>query len=296
VQVAVLGLGKMGGPIARRLLGAGHAVSVWNRTAGRAAALAEAGAQVLSSPREAWEAADVAVTMVLDDAALLEVTAGPDGLLTTGGEGCVLVDMSTVSPNASRTVADAAGRAGTGYLRAPVSGNPSVVEAGNLGIMVSGDEQVFRRTEELLHDIGPNVFYVGGSEESRVLKLALNLMIAGNAQLIAEALVLGEAHGLDRARMLEVIGASAAGSPFVKYKTAALVQDDYTATFTAYAMWKDLSLALAAAHEARAPLPVTATIQQLVEGCLGSGWAELDLMALLPRLRREAGLDTGLPD
>jgi 3-hydroxyisobutyrate dehydrogenase len=296
VQVAVLGLGKMGGPIARRLLGAGHAVSVWNRTAGRAAALAEAGAQELSSPREAWEAADVAVTMVLDDAALLEVTAGPDGLLTAGGEGCVLVDMSTVSPNASRTVADAAGRAGTGYLRAPVSGNPSVVEAGNLGIIVSGDEQVFRRTEELLHDIGPNVFYVGGSEEARVLKLALNLMIAGNAQLIAEALVLGEAHGLDRARMLEVIGASAAGSPFVKYKTAALVQDDYTATFTAYAMWKDLSLALAAAHEARAPLPVTATIQQLVEGCLGSGWAELDLMALLPRLRREAGLDTGLPD
>jgi 3-hydroxyisobutyrate dehydrogenase len=296
VQVAVLGLGKMGGPIARRLLDAGHAVSVWNRTAGRAAALAEAGAQELSSPREAWEAADVAVTMVLDDAALLEVTAGPDGLLTTGGEGCVLVDMSTVSPNASRTVADAAGRAGTGYLRAPVSGNPSVVEAGNLGIMVSGDEQVFRRTEELLHDIGPNVFYVGGSEEARVLKLALNLMIAGNAQLIAEALVLGEAHGLDRARMLEVIGASAAGSPFVKYKTAALVQDDYTATFTAYAMWKDLSLALAAAHEARAPLPVAATIQQLVEGCLGSGWAELDLMALLPRLRREAGLDTGLPD
>jgi 3-hydroxyisobutyrate dehydrogenase len=296
VQVAVLGLGKMGGPIARRLLDAGHAVSVWNRTAGRAAALAEAGAQELSSPREAWEAADVAVTMVLDDAALLEVTAGPDGLLTTGGEGCVLVDMSTVSPNASRTVADAAGRAGTGYLRAPVSGNPSVVEAGNLGIIVSGDEQVFRRTEELLHDIGPNVFYVGGSEEARVLKLALNLMIAGNAQLIAEALVLGEAHGLDRARMLEVIGASAAGSPFVKYKTAALVQDDYTATFTAYAMWKDLSLALAAAHEARAPLPVAATIQQLVEGCLGSGWAELDLMALLPRLRREAGLDTGLPD
>jgi 3-hydroxyisobutyrate dehydrogenase-like beta-hydroxyacid dehydrogenase len=296
VQVAVLGLGKMGGPIARRLLDAGHAVSVWNRTAGRAAALAEAGAQELSSPREAWEAADVAVTMVLDDAALLEVTAGPDGLLTTGGEGCVLVDMSTVSPNASRTVADAAGRAGTGYLRAPVSGNPSVVEAGNLGIMVSGDEQVFRRTEELLHDIGPNVFYVGGSEEARVLKLALNLMIAGNAQLIAEALVLGEAHGLNRARMLEVIGASAAGSPFVKYKTAALVQDDYTATFTAYAMWKDLSLALAAAHEARAPLPVAATIQQLVEGCLGSGWAELDLMALLPRLRREAGLDTGLPD
>jgi 3-hydroxyisobutyrate dehydrogenase-like beta-hydroxyacid dehydrogenase len=294
VQVAVLGLGKMGEPIARRLLDAGHAVSVWNRTAERAAALADAGARVLATPREAWDAAVVCVTMVFDDAALLEVTTAPDGLLTSGAESRVLVDMSTVSPSASREVADAAVRAGVAYLRAPVSGNPSVVEAGNLGIMVSGDEEVFRRTEELLRDIGPNVFYVGPGEEARVLKLALNLMVAGNAQLIAEALVLGEAHGLDRARMLEVMGASAAGSPFVKYKTPALVQDDYTPSFTGSAMWKDLSMALAAAHEAHAPLPVTATIQQLVEGCIGSGWGELDLMALLPRLRREAGLDPGV--
>jgi 3-hydroxyisobutyrate dehydrogenase-like beta-hydroxyacid dehydrogenase len=94
--------------------------------------------------------------------------------------------------------------------------------------------------------------------------------------------------------MLEVMGASAAGSPFVKYKSAALVEDDYNATFTSYAMWKDLTMALAAAHEAHAPLPVTATIQQLVEGCIGSGWGELDLMTLLPRLRREAGLEPGL--
>jgi 3-hydroxyisobutyrate dehydrogenase-like beta-hydroxyacid dehydrogenase len=295
MRVAVLGLGKMGEAIARRLLDAGHDLAVWNRTAGRAAGLADAGAQVLSGPREAWATADICVTMVLDDAALLEVTTGTDGVLTSGGEGRALVDMSTVSPGASRTVAENAAREGVGYLRAPVSGNPSVVEAGNLGIMVSGDEQVFTGVEELLRDIGPNVFYVGPGEEARVLKLALNLMIAGNAQLIAEALVLGEAHGLDRGRMLEVMGASAAGSPFVKYKTGALLQDDYTATFTGYAMWKDLSMALAAAHEARAPLPVTATIQQLLEGCIGSGWGELDLMALLPRLRREAGLDPGLP-
>lgn len=295
MQVAVLGLGRMGGPIARRLRDAGHALSVWNRTPGRTAGLSDVGARVLSTPREAWESAEVSVTMVLDDAALLEVTTGRDGLLTSGGQGRVLVDMSTVSPDASRTVAEAAAKAGVGYLRAPVSGNPSVVESGNLGIMVSGDEKVFRRVEELLRDIGPNLFLVGSGEEARVLKLALNLMIAGNAQLIAEALVLGEAHGLDRAQMLEVMGASAAGSPFVKYKTAALLQDDYTATFTGHAMWKDLSMALAAGHEAHAPLPVTATIHQLVEGCIGSGWGELDLMALLPRLRREAGLESGLP-
>jgi 3-hydroxyisobutyrate dehydrogenase-like beta-hydroxyacid dehydrogenase len=295
VQVTVLGLGKMGVPIARRLLGAGHAVAVWNRSAGRTAELADAGARVLAAPAEAWEAAGVCVTMVLDDGALLDVTTGRDGLFTSSGEGRVLVDMSTVSPEASRKVAEAASRAGVGYLRAPVSGNPSVVEAGNLGIMVSGDEEVYARTEDLLRDIGPNVFYVGSGEEARVLKLALNLMIAGTTQLIAEALVLGEAHGLDRARMLEVMGASAVGSPFVKYKTAALVQDDYTATFTGHAMWKDLSMALAAAHETHTPLPVAAMLQQLFESCVGSGWGDLDLMALLPRLRREAGLDAGLP-
>jgi 3-hydroxyisobutyrate dehydrogenase-like beta-hydroxyacid dehydrogenase len=231
------------------------------------------------------------VTMVLDDAALEAVT---EELFRAPGAGAVLVDMSTVSPAASRRVAEAAAAAGVAYLRAPVSGNPSVVAAGNLGIMVSGDEEAFAGTEALLRDIGPNVFYVGPGEEARVLKLALNLMIAGNAQLIAEALVLGEANGLDRSKMLEVMGVSAAGSPFVKYKSAALVEDDYNATFTSYAMWKDLTMALAAAHEAHAPLPVTATIQQLVEGCIGSGWGELDLMTLLPRLRREAGLEPGL--
>jgi 3-hydroxyisobutyrate dehydrogenase-like beta-hydroxyacid dehydrogenase len=294
VQVAVLGLGKMGEPIARRLLDADHGLCVWNRTTARADGLAAAGAQVLPAPGDAWAHAETCITMVLDDAALLEITTGPGGLLTSSGEGRVLVDMSTVSPGASRTVAEAAERAGVGYLRAPVSGNPSVVEAGNLGIMVSGDEAVFARVEGLLRDIGPNVFYVGPGEEARVLKLALNLMIAGSAQAIAEALVLGESHGLDRARMLEVMGASAVGSPFVKYKTAALVRDDYAATFTTYAMWKDLSLALAAGHEANAPLPVTAAIQQLLEGCLGSGWGDHDLMVLLPRLRREAGLDPGL--
>jgi 3-hydroxyisobutyrate dehydrogenase-like beta-hydroxyacid dehydrogenase len=287
VQVAVLGLGKMGEPIARRLLDAGHTLCVWNRTARKTTALAEAGAEVLTAAGDACRSADVLVTMVLDDAALLDVT---NELFSAGAKGRVLIDMSTVSPAASRRVAEAANAAGAGYLRAPVSGNPSVVEAGNLGIMVSGDEQVFARTEKLLRDIGPNVFYVGGGEEARVLKLALNLMIAATAQAIAEALVLGEAHGLDRAKILEVMGASAIGSPFVKYKTPALVADDYTATFTGHAMWKDLSMALAAAHEAGAPLPVTAAVQQLVEGCIGSGWGDEDLMMLLPRLRREAGL------
>jgi 3-hydroxyisobutyrate dehydrogenase-like beta-hydroxyacid dehydrogenase len=291
MQVAVIGLGKLGEAIARRLLAAGHELVVWNRSPGRADSLAEAGARVADTPAACAEA-ELAITMVLDDDALLAVTLGDDGVLAgkAGGERA-LVDMSTVSVGASRRVAEAAA-AGVGYLRAPVSGNPSVVEAGNLGIMVSGDAELFRRFEPVLRDIGPNVFHVGEAEEARVLKLALNLMIAGTSQLIAEALVLGEAHGLDRATMLEVMGTSAVGSPFVKYKTASLVADDYTATFTSSAMFKDLALALGAGHDAHIPLPVTAAVQQLFEACIASGMGESDVMAVLPRLRRDAGLDS----
>jgi 3-hydroxyisobutyrate dehydrogenase-like beta-hydroxyacid dehydrogenase len=160
--------------------------------------------------------------------------------------------------------------------------------------MVSGDEAAFERLEAVLRDIGPNVFYVGGGEEARVLKLALNLMIAGTAELMAEALVLGEASGLDRAKLLEVMAASAVGSPFVKYKTAPLVADDYTATFTSAAMHKDLALALEAGDHAGVPLPVTAVVQQLVRACMSSGMADLDLMVLVPRLQRESGLEAAV--
>jgi 3-hydroxyisobutyrate dehydrogenase-like beta-hydroxyacid dehydrogenase len=284
----------MGEPIARRLLAAGHELAVWNRSPGKADRLVAGGALEAASPAEAARDAHLSVTMVLDDAALLAVTTGEGGVLTDGCR-AVLVDMSTVSPAASRAVAELAQAAGVDYLRAPVSGNPSVVEAGNLTIIVSGAEDAFARVEPVLRDIGPNVFYVGGAEEARVLKLALNLMIAGSAELIAEAVALGEAHGLDRAKLLEVMGASSVGSPFVKYKAPPLIAHDYTATFTVNAMWKDLALILEAAREGSVPLPVTAAIQQLIVGCIGSGMGEADLMALLPRLQREAGRPSDLP-
>jgi len=290
VNVAVVGLGKMGEPIARRLLAAGHDLTVHNRTPERAAALVDQGARLAASPHDVWEHAEVAITMILDDAALRAVTTGGGGLLDAPSGDRVLVDMSTVSVAVSAEVAAAAEASGVAYLRAPVSGNPSVVEAGNLGIIVSGAKATFDRVEPLLRDIGPNVFYLGPGEEARVMKLALQVFIAGTAQLLAEALVLGEANGLDRAGMLEVLGASAVGSPFVKYKSAPLVADDYSSTFTSNAMFKDLSLLLECANGAGVPLPVSALVQQLVIGCISAGMGEDDFMALLPRLRREAGL------
>lgn len=294
MRVAVCGLGKMGEPIARRLLAAGHDLTVYNRTPGKAERLLAQGAKEAGSPGELWQGADVCITMIADDAALRAVTVGDGGLLRSPPGKRTLVDMSTVSPSASAEVARAAEEAGVAYLRAPVSGNPSVVEAGNLAIMVSGEEQVFRRLEPLLRDIGPRLFYLGGGEEARVMKLVLQVMIAGTAELMAEALVLGEASGLERAAMLEVMGASAVGSPFVKYKTPSLLADDFTASFTSAAMHKDLALVLGVGEERGVPLPVVALIQQHLQACIAQGMAESDLMALLPRLRREAGMATGV--
>jgi len=281
----------MGEPIARRLLDSGHEVTVFNRTASRADGLVERGARRAGSPAEVWDSADASITMIADDKALRTVMHGDDGLLRAGPPGRIVIDMSTVSVEASRAVAEEAMAAGIAYLRAPVSGNPSVVEAGNLTIIVSGDRGAFELVEPALRDIGPNVFYLGAGEEARVMKLALNLMVAGTAELMAEALVLGEASGLGRAAMLEVMGTSAVGSPFVKYKTAPLVADDYSATFTATMMHKDLSLALAAGQAVAVPLPVTDLVRRLLEQCMAEGMGDLDLMALLPRLEREAGRD-----
>ena len=289
MKVSVVGLGQMGKAIAERLVDAGHSVSVWNRTAGKATDLVEKGATELTSLHEAWTS-EVCITMVADSAALTEVTLGPGGLaLADIGHGKFLIDMSTVSPESSSQVAKAAAANGIKFLRAPVSGNPGVVRAGNLTVVVSGDQPDCVAMEDLLRDIGPHVFRAGDGETARIVKLALNLMIAGTAELLAEALVLAEAHDVDRVKMLQIVGASAVGSPFVKYKTGPLIADDYTSTFSTRLMRKDLDLILESATAGGAPLPLTANVQQLLQACVSTGLGELDFMSLLIRLKREAG-------
>ncbi len=291
MRVAVLGLGRMGAAIAQRLRSAGHELAVWNRSPQAAAPFADAGASVLARPAAAWERAEVAITMLADDAAVSAVTLDDGTGLLAGPvpTGRVLIDMSTISPAASARIAAAAARCGTGYLRAPVSGNPSVVLAGNLGIIVSGEREAYARCKPMLEDIGPKLFYLGDGEQARVAKLALNLMIGGTTQLLAEALVLGERGGITREQLLEVVAGSAIGSPYVDYKRQALIDGDYSSTFTARLLHKDLTLALEAAHSASVPLPATALVQQLVQSCIAQGWGELDLAVLVPALERAAG-------
>ena len=197
----------------------------------------------------------------------------------------VLVDMSTVSPAASARVAALAARASMPYLRAPVSGNPTVVRSGNLSFIVSGSKDTLDRVEPVLRAIGPTIHYVGDGEKARVVKLAVNLMIAGLAELMSEALVLAEAEGVSRRDLLEVMGNSAVGAPFIKYKTEPLLRDDYSATFTTALMEKDVALALDAAEEAGVTLPVTRELQALLHAAIEAGYGDDDFMALYLNLR-----------
>jgi 3-hydroxyisobutyrate dehydrogenase-like beta-hydroxyacid dehydrogenase len=290
MRVAVLGLGHMGVPIAERIEQAGHKLSVWNRSPAPAAAFAERGATHLARPADAWANADLIVTMLADDDAVHAVTLGDDGLLAADGElTATLVDMSTISAAESAEIAKACQTRGVTYLRAPVSGNPSVVVAGNLGIIVSGPRDGFEAVAETLRDIGRNLYYVGPDEQARIVKLALNLMIGGTTQLLAEALVLAEKHGLQRATMLDVISGSAIGSPYVEYKRETLLSEDYSSTFTVNLLNKDLVLALESGTDALVPLPVTALVQQLVAHCIAAGAGELDVAVLVPMLELESG-------
>jgi 3-hydroxyisobutyrate dehydrogenase-like beta-hydroxyacid dehydrogenase len=284
--VGLIGLGNMGTAVAERLLGADYRLVVFNRTAQKADGLAAQGAEVAERPAELLEQTDVVVTSLANDDALEAVAAQ---VLPAARPGTVLVDLSTVSPAVSARVAALADEAAVDYLRAPVSGNPTVVRAGNLSFMVSGPRETLDRVEPVLLAIGPTIHYVGEAEQARIVKLAINLMIAGLAQLISEALVLGEAAGVSRQTLLEVMGSSAVGAPFVKYKTEPLLRDDYSATFTTALMEKDIDLVLDAAEEAGLELPVASEMKTLLRAAIDAGYADDDFMALYLHLRSASG-------
>ena len=284
--MGLIGLGNMGTAVAERLLGAGYRLVVFNRTAQKADGLAAQGVEVAETPAELLEQTDVVVTSLANDDALEAVAVQ---VVPAARPGTVLVDLSTVSPAVSARVAALAEEASVEYLRAPVSGNPTVVRAGNLSFMVSGPRETLDRVEPVLLAIGPTIHYVGEAEQARIVKLAINLMIAGLAQLISEALVLGEAAGVSRQTLLEVMGSSAVGAPFVKYKTEPLLRDDYSATFTTALMEKDIDLVLEAAEEAGLELPVASEMKTLLRAAIDAGYADDDFMALYLNLRSASG-------
>jgi len=289
-RVGWIGAGRMGSQLAARLIEAGHEVAVYNRTAAKAEPLAARGASVVGAPADLADR-DVVFSMVSASAELRAVTTGEGGLLTNpDAVPKLVIDCSTVSTQASAELRLAAAERGADFLAAPVSGNPKVVAAGLLTLAVSGDESVFTAAEPLLRQLGKGVTYVGEDEVARLVKICHNVFLGVVTQSLAEITVLAEKGGSSRAAFLEFLNDSVMGSVFTRYKSPALVNLDFTPTFTMPLLLKDFDLGLAAARELTAPMPLASAAAELVASALGAGHRTEDFAVLVQEQARRAGL------
>ncbi|HEY0719417.1 MAG TPA: NAD(P)-dependent oxidoreductase [Streptosporangiaceae bacterium] len=291
-----LGTGRMGSALARRLLAAGCELAVYNRTSSRAEPLADRGASVVTTPAALAAAADIVFITVGGSDDLLDVVTGPGGLISGPSVPAIVVDCSTVSAEASQQVRDQLKERGSVLLAAPVMGNARVAEAGRLTLAVSGPEQTFDQARPYLDLLGAGATYVGDGETARIVKLCHNLLLGVVAQTLAEVTILAQQYGVSRHALLECLNNSVMGSAFTRYKTPALVNLDFSPTFTASLLRKDFDLGLAAARAREVPLPVAALVHQLVQGLVGRGHGGDDFAALLLMEADSAGLSLASED
>jgi 3-hydroxyisobutyrate dehydrogenase len=288
-RIGWIGTGRMGHAMATLLLKEGQDVAVWNRTRSKCEDLGDIGATIVDSVRGLADR-DVVFTMVAADDDLLAVTVGPDGVLSGDHAPRFLVDSSTVSAETSATVRKAAEDKGTVFLAAPVSGNAKVVKAGRLSIAVSGPREGYDEVEPLLELMSYSVTYVGPGEVARLVKLAHNIFLGVVIQSLSEITVLAEKGGVSRAAFLEFMNDSVLGSVFTRYKTPALVNLDFTPTFTPVLLRKDFDLGLGAARALDVPMPVAALTAQIVQASVSSGRVGEDFAILLEQQAASAGL------
>lgn len=279
MNIGWLGTGRMGVAMAGRLLDAGRTVTVWNRTEAKTAPLAERGAAVARGIA-GLAGCDLVFTMVSGPADLLAVTTGPDGLLTGPERPRIVVDCSTVDAGTSATVRAAAAEAGTGYLAAPVSGNPHVVATGRSVLMVSGPAGVFAEARPYLEDIARVVVHVGEEEQSRLVKLCTNLYLGMMVEALVEVTSLAEKGGTSREAFLEVLNATVLSSDWNRNRTPDLLARDWTPTFTTELLRKDFDLGLGSARELEVPMPAASTVYQLIQTAIGHGLREQDFLSL----------------
>ncbi len=290
-NLGFVGLGAMGGRIAKRLLDAGHRVTGYNRTKSKAARLADAGLVLLDTPRAVAEASQITFTMVSDTAAVQAVVEGPDGILAGLGPGKVYVDMSTVSPHATRELAARVRDRGADMLDAPVSGSVVTLERGKLSIMVGGEAAVLERVQPVLEAIGPRVIHVGGNGQAMLMKTAINLNLAVQLTAFSEGLLIAEKGGISRDVAVQAMLASVIASPSLAYRAPFVTELPEEAWFDVRMMQKDLQLALEAGRALGVPMPTTSTVNELLSACRGLGMEKEDFAAVYHALPRLSGLD-----
>ncbi len=289
-NLGFVGLGVMGGRMAKRLLDAGHTVTGYNRTKSKAQWLLDLRMRWGDSPRAVAEAADITFSMVTNTDALKAVTEGPDGVLAGLGPGKLYVDMSTVSPAASRDLAARVAAQGAHMLDAPVSGSVLTLEEGKLSIMVGGDAAAFEKVKPILEDIGPRVTHVGRNGLAVSMKIATNLSLAVQMLAFCEGVLLAEKSGIQRETAVEVLLNSVIASPMVRYRGPFVLKMPDQAWFDVNTMQKDMNLALEMGRQLDVPLPTTAVTNEFLTAARGMGLAEQDFAVIFEVLARLAGM------
>ena len=287
-----VGLGVMGGQMVKRLLDKGHRVTGYNRTRSKAQWLIDAGMRWADSPRAVAEASDVVLSMVTDSKALRAVTDGPDGIVAGLSAGRIYVDMSTVSPAASRELAARVSSAGAAMLDAPVSGSVITLQQGKLSVMVGGSREVFDRARPILEDIGPKVTHVGENGLAVSMKIATNLSLAVQMLAFSEGVLLAEKSGIAREVAVDVLTHSVIASPMVQYRGPFVLQMPDEAWFNVGMMQKDLNLAQEMGQRLDVPLPTTAATNEMLTAARGMGLADKDFAVVFDVLARMAGVTT----
>lgn len=300
--VGLVGIGRMGGAMARSLARAGRPLVLANRSPRAAESLADelraAGAwvRVAATPADVAAQADLVLTMLADDAAVERVWAGPDGLLQTARAGQVLVDCSTITPSTIRGLEGAARAVGAGLLDSPVSGSTALAESGGLTLMVGGTTEDLERARPALEPLAKRIFHMGPVGAGAAMKLAVNTVIFGLNEALAEALLLAERAGIAIADAHEVIANSAAGAPFVGYKRAAFVEPDTTpVAFAVDLALKDLRLIGSMAAAASVALPGADASRSVLQAASDAGLGDADFSAVIRHLRAAGTSGEGSP-
>ena len=288
-----IGTGKMGNPMATRLIEAGHALTICDPLAENRASLVARGAGVAGSPGDLAARCRIIFSTIPNDAVLAEMIFGAEdraGFLAQVTSGTILVEMSTVSPQVSAKVAAALALRGVAYLRSPVSGSTALARTGKLTALASGDPAAWETVVPLMEVLAARRFYLGPGEEARYMKLVLNALVGATASILGEALVLGEKGGLTPDQMMGVISQSAVASPLMDYKREMIATMDFSPAFSVTQMLKDFTLITDAARDKQVPMFVANLILQQYTAASNAGYSEQDFFALFDWMRRSSGL------
>ncbi len=275
--IGFVGMGTMGGQMARRLAVSGYRVTGYDVDAGRARRAQEGGVVLAKSPAGAAEAADVVLSSLPDPAAVRRAYLGADGVLAGARRGTTLVDVSTIDPDTWREVGAAAQAAGVDCLDAPVSGGPAEAGSGKLVFIVGGDAAVLERCRPVLLTLGTDVHHVGPLGSGQVVKIVNNVMSMGNVAVAAEAMVLGVKAGVDPQRLFDILSTSGGRSHHFLKRFPNVLAGDFTPHFSIALSRKDVSLALALAAKLEMPVPVASIVRQVYEAAHAQGLGQLDM-------------------